>query len=128
MSRFLATSVMDASLNKVATATIMTVCEGQPANRTEAVTNKGGTNKKLADVALIPADLVVGPGDNGLNTRKVTIAQKSGVLVDETGQANHVALSDALELLLVTTCNPVTLTKNNHVTFPSFKYEVAAVQ
>lgn len=83
---------------------LMTVCEGEPADFAEATTNKGtGTNKKLADVAMAPADFTIADGD--VNGRKISVAAKPAVDVDVTGTGDHVALLDTVgsRLLYVTT-------------------------
>lgn len=116
MGKWVADSVLDAALDRIATATLMTACSQQPANRTEAV-----TTYKLADVAMSGVDFVKANGD--VSGRKVTVAQKSGVTVDTTGTTNHVALSSTTELLYVTTCTPQVLTAGNTMTFSTWKIE-----
>ncbi len=118
MGKLVDDSVLDAALNKIATANIMTACSAQPNNRADAVTNLA-----LADVAMNGADFAVANGDT--NGRKVTMAQKTGVPVDANGTANHVALCDGATLLLVTTATAQVLTAGNTMTFNSWKDEIA---
>lgn len=96
----------------------MTACSAQPTTRTEAVTTYA-----LADVTVAGGDFTKADGDT--NGRKVTVAQKTGVNVDTSGTANHVALCDASNLLYVTTCTSQALTSGNSLTFNSWKVEVA---
>ena len=97
----------------------MTVCSAEPTTRTEAV-----TTFKLADVTMTPnTDYTKADGDT--SGRKVTVAAKSGVNVDSSGTATHVALVDATRLLYVTTCTSQALTSGNTVNFPAWKIEIA---
>lgn len=118
MAKSVHNDVLDAALNEVATATIMTACSAQPTTRTEAVTTYA-----LADVAMTAGDYTNADGDS--SGRKVTMSQKTGVTVDTTGTANHVALCDATVLLYVTTCTSQALTATNTMTFNSWKIEIA---
>jgi len=118
MAKFILDSVMDAALDVIATGNIMTVCSAQPTNRTEAVTTYA-----LADVTLAGGDYTKANGDS--SGRKTTIAQKSNVTIDTTGTANHVAICDGTNLLLVTTCTSQSLTAGGTVTIPAFKNEIA---
>ena len=117
MAKWVNDVVLDAALDKIATANLQTVCSAQPATRTEAVTTYA-----LADVALSGADFV--KADGTTNGRKVTVAQKTGVTVDATGTASHVALCDGTTLLYVTTCTNQTLTADNTLTFGSWAIEI----
>lgn len=118
MGKSVHNDVLDGSHDITAAATIMTVCSAEPTTRTEAVTTFA-----LADVAVSGGDFTKADGDT--SGRKVTVAAKSGVAVDSTGTATHVALSDATRLLRVTTCTSQPLTAGNTVNFPSHKYEIA---
>jgi hypothetical protein len=113
--------VMDAALDVVATATRMIACSAQPTTFTEA-----NATFALADVTMAGGDFTKANGDT--SGRKVTVAAKSGVLIDTTGTANHVALvrvSDST-LLYVTTCTSQALTANgsNTVNFPAWDIEI----
>lgn len=119
MAKWSSTSVLDGLLDKVATATIMTVCTQQPTTRAEAVTTYA-----LADVALAGGDFSKAAGD--ISGRKVTIASKNGVTVDANGTGTHIALCDGSNLLYVTTCTSQTLTLGNLVNFPAWDIEVGA--
>lgn len=111
--------VLDASHDVTALADLMTVCSAEPTTRTEAI-----TTFKLADVAMTPGTDYT-KADGTVSGRKVTVAAKSGVPVDSSGTATHVALVDATRLLRVTTCTSQALTSGNTVNFPAHSYEIA---
>ena len=117
MAKWVSDVVLDAALDKIATATIQNVCSAQPTTRTEAV-----TTHSLADVAVSSGDFT--KADGGTSGRKVTVASKSGVSVDTNGTASHVALSDGTQLLYVTTCTGQALTAGNTMTFGSWSVEI----
>ena len=118
MSKWTNDSVLDAILDKIATATILTICSAQPTTRAEAV-----TTYKLADVVLGSGDFAKANGD--ISGRKVTIASKENIDVDATNTATHVALCDGTDILYVTTCTPQVLTSGNKVTTPIWDIEVS---
>jgi len=118
MAKSVHNDVLDAALNEIATATIMTACSAEPTNRTEAVTTYA-----LADVTMSGGDYTNADGD--VSGRKVTVAQKTGVTIDTSGTANHVALCDATVLLYVTTCTSQALTASNTMTFNAWDIEIA---
>ena len=122
MAKAVADAVLDAALDKIATGTIMTVCNAQPTNRTEAVTTFA-----LADVVLTAGDgngdFTVGNGDS--SGRKVAMAQQATITVDTSGTATHVAICDGTDLLYVTTCTSQAVTSGNTVTIPTWDVEIA---
>ena len=118
MAKSVHNDVLDAMLDEIATATIMTACSAQPTTRVEAVTTYA-----LADVVMAGGDFTNADGD--VNGRKVTVAAKPGILIDATDTANHVALCDAVVLLYVTTCPGVALTSGQNVDFAAWDIEVA---
>lgn len=118
MSKWTNDSVLDAMLDKIATATILTVCSAQPTNRTEAV-----SSYKLADEILDSSDFTKANGDIG--GRKITIARQENLDIDATNTATHIALCDDTDLLYVTTCTPQVLTSGNKVTTPAWDIEVS---
>lgn len=103
-----------------ARVTIMTVCNAQPTNYTQAF-----TTYRLAGVALTSSGLTVAAGDAGGSARKMTTTAKSGVSVATSGAAKFIALagSTGSTLLLVTTCTSQQLTSGNTVTIPAWKHE-----
>lgn len=119
MAKSVHNDVLDGAFDVLDQADLMTVCSAEPTTRTEAV-----TTFKLADIAMTPdTDFTKADGDT--SGRKVTVAAKSGVTVDSSGTATHVALVDATRLLYVTTCTSQALTAANTVNFPSWKIEIA---
>lgn len=117
------TIVLDGSLDVIATADKQIACSAEPTTYTEA-----NSTYALADAAMAGGDFTKAAGD--VSGRKVTMAAKSGALIDVSGSATHIALvrtSDS-KLLLVTTCTTQALTANgsNTVNFPSWKAEARA--
>ena len=100
MAKSVHDDVLDQALNYIdANATRMTACNAQPTTYTE-----GNATFALADVTMAGADFTVANGDT--SGRKVTVGAKSGVTIDTTGTATHIALLDVTnsKLLYVTTC------------------------
>lgn len=123
MAKKVDNSVLDAALNEIKNnCNLMTVCSTEPANFTAA--NVGG-GSFLGDVSMASGDFTIADGDT--SGRKVTVGSKSGVNVDNTGSATHVALLDTVTstLLYVTTCTTQSLTSGNTVTFPTWDIEIA---
>lgn len=124
MGKSVHNDVLDAALSYISgNADGISVCETEPTSYAEATTNKGGGGNKLA--ATTPS--FTGPADGDTSGRKVTSDQKTGVSVDVTGDADHVALTDSgnTKLLYVTTCTQQTLTSGNTVTIPAWDIEIA---
>lgn len=119
MAKSVHNDVLDGAWDVLDQADLMTVCSAEPTTRTEAI-----TTFKLADVAMTP-NTDYTKADGSVSGRKVTMAAKSGVAVDSTGTATHVALTDATRLLYVTTCTSQPLTGGNTVNFPSWSAELA---
>ena len=118
--------IMDGALTVIATGTKQVACSAQPTTYTEA-----NATYALADIVLTAGD---GGGDytiaNGdTNGRKITVAAQSGVLIDTSGTATHVALVRTADstLIYVTTCTSQALTANgsNTVNFPAWDVEIA---
>lgn len=120
MGKSINTLVLDAALDFISTnGNRMTACSAEPTTYTE-----GNATYALADVTLAGGDYTKAAGDT--NGRKVTIAQKTGITVDSTGTANHVAILDTTNsrLLAVTTATSQALTSGNTLTINSWKYEI----
>jgi len=118
MAKSVHNDVLDAALTEIATATEMTACNAEPTTLAEAQTTFA-----LADVVMAGGDYTNADGD--ADGRKVTVAQKTGVVVDSTGTATHVALNDGVSLLYVTTCTSQALTATNTMTFNAWDIEIA---
>lgn len=115
MAKRMATSVLDAPLDKIATGTLMIACSAEPTTRAEAVTTYA-----LSDVAVAPGDFTKAAGTP--SGRQTTVAAKNAVPVDTNGTATHVAIVDGTEVLAVTTCTAQALTAGNTLNFPAFKF------
>jgi|SRR5690554_6485188 len=115
--------VLDAFLNKIATADTLYVCSDEPADFA------GISAVELADVSLTPGagngDFTIGDGD--VSGRKLTVAAQDDFDVDATGAADHIVLADASgsELLYVTTCASQQLTQGNTVSTSAWSVEIA---
>ena len=111
--------VLDGALNILkTTAILLTVCTTEPTTYAEA-----SDTKKLADVAVDTNDFTIAPAVGG--GRKVTIGAQNGVLVDISGNAEHVALCSADALLYVTTCTAQILTAGNALNIPAWVVTIA---
>lgn len=114
--------VLDGALDVIASATKLVVCSTQPTTFTEA-----NATYALADVVIDGTDFTKANGDT--SGRKITVAAQSGVLIDASGTALHVALVRTADstLIYVTTCTSQALTANgsNTVNVPAFKIEIA---
>ncbi|PCJ33616.1 MAG: hypothetical protein COA93_07200 [Alphaproteobacteria bacterium] len=123
MGKIVDDSVLDVALNEIRTkCTLMTACAGEPANF--AAANVGGANF-LADAPMTPADFTISNGD--VSGRKVAVAAKAGIIVDNTGTADHVALLDTVNsiLLYVTTSTSLGLTSGSALTLSTWDVEIA---
>lgn len=123
MAKIVHDDVLDGALNIVKNnCTRMTACSTQPTTYAE-----GNATYALADATLASGDFTAANGDT--SGRKLTVGAKSGVLIDTTGTATHIALLDVTnsKLLYVTTCTSQALTANgsNTVNFPAWKLEIA---
>lgn len=116
MGKKVADSVLNAALNKIATATQMIVCANEPADRAAAVA------AALATAALTGGDFAIADGD--VSGRKVTVGQKTGINITADGTAGHIVLIDGAEILYVTTCANQALTSGNTMTVNSWKVEL----
>lgn len=110
MAKWANDSVLDAPLDKIATATQIIVCAGQPTSRADAL------SKALAATTMSGADFTKGNGD--VSGRKTSIAQKDTISITSDGTADHVVLVDSTDLLYVTIANDLSLTTGNTVTIP----------
>lgn len=116
-------SVLDGALNEIRNkCDLMTVCAGEPADF--AAANVGGA-AFLADITMSITDFTLSNGD--VSGRKVAVGSKSGVAVDNSGTADHVALLDTVnsKLLYVTTCTSLGLTSGSTLTFGAWDIEIA---
>lgn len=111
--------VMDAALGVIAACTAQHVCSAQPTTLLEAT-----TTYNLATVAMAGGDFAIANGD--VNGRKVTMSAKAGVNITTSGTATHIALTDGVNLIEVTTCTSQALTSGGTVDIPAWKHEIGA--
>lgn len=134
MTKFVYDTAMDAMLDKIADqGGQMVICEGAPSDGEDAmlpVTDSPGVG--LGTIALTPGDgggdYVKADGDT--NGRKLTVSQQTGVPIDFSGEADHIAIvdvSDTLPVLVLVTeiTTPQTVTAGNTATVNAFDDEVA---
>ena len=122
MAKLVHDDVLDSALNYIKNnSTRICVCNAQPTTYTEAV-----TTYKLAIKTIISTDFT-GPANGDISGRKLTSNQHTGITVDTTGTATHIALADSAtsKLLFVTTCTSQALTAGNTVTIPAWDDEIA---
>lgn len=110
MGKNTTTAMLDLFLDGVAASNAMSLCSAEPTTRTEAA-----TTYMLADVAMAGGDFTKAAGSP--SGRKVTMGQKTGVVIDNTGTGNHVALYDGTVLRYVTTATSQAVTAANTMTF-----------
>lgn len=113
-------ATIDSMFDYIDQCNIMHVCSGEPANYA------GIAAVSLADVALTPdTDFTKANGDT--SGRKVTVAAKTGVTVDNSGTATHIAIARTTDSTLryVTQCTSQVLTAGNTVNVPAWDIEVA---
>jgi hypothetical protein len=91
---------------------IMTICSTQPTTRDEAI-----TTYKLADQSMVTGDFTAAADGGG---RKLSVAAKSGIAIDASGDAQHIAFCDGTRLLYVTTCTLQALVSGGTVDVPTF--------
>jgi hypothetical protein len=111
-------SVMDAALDKIATCTAMHVCTSEPLTLAEAT-----TTYNLATQVMVGGDYTKANGD--VSGRKVTVAAKAGLSITSTGTALHLALTDGVSVLEVTTVTSQLLTSGGTVDVPAWDHEIA---
>lgn len=121
MAKWANDAFMDAALDYLDQSTLMIACSAQPTTYAEATSTYA-----LADVAMT-ADTDYTKANGDTSGRKATVAAKSGVTVDASGTATHIALVRVADTSLryVTTCTSQALTAGNTVNFPAWDVEVA---
>ena len=120
MTALFDTSVQDAALDKIATATVLHICSGAPTTRA------GVLSASLANTALTSGDFTKAAGN--VDGRKVTVAAKNGVSVTASGTPVSYCLIDGSTLLVradVDGASPA-LTTGSTVNIPAIALEVGA--
>lgn len=126
MTKSVSDTVLDQTLGFLKTQIDkMVVTETAPTTYASAVAQKGAGGNMLAEVAMASTDFTLADGD--VSGRKVTVGQKAGVTVLQTGVANHVALVNtaASRLDYVTEATSQNLTSGNTLTFNAWDIEIA---
>lgn len=121
MGQFANDDIMDAALSLIKTnCDKMVACSAQPTTYAEA-----NATYALADVAMTSSDFT-GPANGDTSGRKLTVGAKSGVTVDTSGTATHVALLDSVNsrLLYVTTCASQAVVSGGTVSFGGWAIEL----
>lgn len=119
MARFTSNTVLDKPWEHVKNNTTRQIATaGQPTDYNDAT-----SNKNLGEVSMDPSDFTI--SDGSVSGRRVDVASKSGGTVNNSGDADHAALVDDNNsvLLYVTTATQQTLTAGNSITFQSFGAE-----
>lgn len=105
MGKFQLDKVYDQALNYIQNnADQFVVCQGEPANYSDATTDLGtGSGNALGETSVASGDFTLADGDT--SGRKLTTGAQSGITIDVTGDADHKALVNDTdsELLLVDT-------------------------
>ncbi|MAC32220.1 MAG: hypothetical protein CME38_01280 [Haliea sp.] len=117
MGKSITPAVLDAQL-AAAEGDAVHVCNAEPTSYLEA-----NDTYNLAQTALVPGDFTKAAGD--VNGRKNTLAAKTGVTIDASGTATHVAISNGTDLIRVTTCDSQALTVGGTVDIGSHAHEIA---
>ncbi len=112
--------ILDATLDKIAEGTTISVLSDAPAEYADIATYT------LASVSVTPGD---GNGDftiaNGdVSGRKVTITAQNDIEIEASGNATHVSIDNGTDYI-VTTCTTKALTDGDKVNIPAFKIELA---
>lgn len=92
--------VLDAALDKIATATTLRIVSGAAPTTVAAA-----TSQTLATTAVTSGNFTKADHTSG---RKTTVAAKTGVAVTATGTPTHYVLVDATLVLAVTEVDPAT--------------------
>lgn len=121
MAKWANDSLMDTGLDYVrANCDKMVACSAQPTTYTEA-----NATYALADATMtVETDYTQANGDT--SGRKITVATKTGIAIDTTGTATHIALIKTGDSTLryVTTCTSQALTSGGTVDFPAWDIEI----
>lgn len=121
MGKSILDAFLDAALNYLKTnAGTLHVCSTEPTTYAEA-----HVTYMLAEVT-IDSDDFTGPANGDASGRKITVNEQADITVTNSGDAEHVAITNGSDaLILVTTCTSQYLTAANTVTVPAFDDEIA---
>lgn len=120
MTAMFDSSVQDAALDKIATATALHICTGSPDSRATVLSSS------LATVAVVSGDFTKAAGS--VDGRKVTVAAKAGVAVTSSGTPASYCLIDGTALLARTDVDAASpsLTVGSTTNIPATAFEVGA--
>lgn len=126
MGKLVPDAILDSFLDLIAdTVDLINICKDTPIDYSTATTN--GTHS-LADHAVTVGDgngdWVIGNGDT--NGRKLTLLQQTGVTIDTSGTATHIAGTDgSSSFKFATTCTSQAVTAANTATINTFDIEIS---
>lgn len=127
MAKLTPDNVIDPALQEVPdNVDQVVVCNGQPSSYADATTDSGSGGNALGEATVGPADFT-GPADGDTSGRKITFDGATGIDVDVSATADHVAFvdDDNSTLLLVTTIsNSQSVTAGNTADVGSFDREI----
>ena len=123
MAKSVHDDVLDSALNYLKNnGDRLCICSAEPTTYTEAI-----TTYKLAITTIDSADYT-GPANGDTSGRKIAVNAQTGITVDSSGNATHVAIAKSVAtstLLYVTTCTSQALTSGNTVNTPAWDIEIA---
>lgn len=114
---------LDQNLNYIKNNTTrLVLCEGEPANYSEAQTNKGvGSGKRLGEVTVDASDFGT-PANHTPDGREISVNEQASLSVSVTGAGDHIAYVDTVgsKLLHVRpTASTVNVTSGQTGTIPA---------
>lgn len=124
MAKLVPDAILDGMLAVIADSVDrIDICSTQPTTYAEAT-----STYSLGDVAVTAGagngDWTLGNGDT--NGRKLTLGQQTGVTIDSSGTAQHIAGTDGSSVLsFVTTCTSQAVTSGNTATINAFDIEIS---
>lgn len=126
MGKLVPDAVLDSFLDIIAdNVDRIDICKDTPTNYSTATTT--GTHS-LGDVVVTAGDgngdWTIGNGDT--NGRKLTLAQQTGVTIDSSGTATHIAGTNGTDTFyFATTCTSQAVTSGNTATINTFDIEIS---
>lgn len=126
MARLATDDVLDDGLDAMKAAVDavggeMTICAGTPTTFEHADSNLG-TGDGMVVARVVNPTLTIADDTSG---RKCTISAETGVTIDVSGTATHIALTDgSAKLWFVTTCDSQALVAAGTVDIPAWKINI----
>ena len=121
MAKKLDDSVLDAPVDKLATAVTQVVTSAEPANHAGIAAVTLASNTMTAGVG--NGDYTKANGDT--SGRKLQVVAQTGVSISANGSATHICYTDGTTLLGCTTCTTQVVTSGGTLTIPTHKVEFA---